>query len=362
MSDEFGEVDYLNRHLQTGSTGLQQKIDELVELAHGKREHASLYHDMLLAVVRMAQAERNRWDAKIMLQTIRELEQAFARLEAFKRRRKVTVFGSARTPVSHDLYVLARNMGATLARNDFMTITGAGNGIMAAAHEGAGLDNSLGFNITLPFEQRSNPVVLGTDHDLSFKFFFLRKLFFVKEAEALILCPGGFGTLDETLEVLTLIQTGKSPVVPVVLLDVPNGRYWSSLIDFFEQELAANGYIMQTDLNLMTLAQTPEEAMRVILEFYSNYHSARWSDGRYVIRLNKPLTDQALEVIEESFADICREPGFVQTAHAAGESDEPELEEMVRLSFLFNGRDHGRLRALIDFVNQPGNLKNRDTA
>jgi uncharacterized protein (TIGR00730 family) len=362
MSDDFNEVDYLNRHLRTGGSDIQPTIDRLVALSHGGGEHAELYREMLLTIVRMAQTERDRWDAKIMLQTIRELEQSFARLDAFKRRRKVTVFGSARTPVSHDLYVLAREMGATLARHDFMAITGAGGGIMAAAHEGAGLDNSLGFNITLPFEQRSNDIVHGTDHDLSFRFFFLRKLFFVKEAEALILCPGGFGTLDEALEVLTLVQTGKSPMVPIVLLDVPGGRYWSSLLDFFRQHLCANGYVLEADLHLVTLAHSPDEAMAHILDFYRNYHSARWVDGRYELRLNHPLTDTALKQLEESFQDLCRVPGFTQRTSGKREEYEQELAQMARLSFVYNGRDQGRLRALIDFVNQPEHLQNPDTA
>ncbi|SDS74685.1 hypothetical protein SAMN05216421_2112 [Halopseudomonas xinjiangensis] len=362
MSDDVGDVDYLNRHWSTGSPGIQQQVDALIRASHGSQELTELYQEMVLAIVRMAQAERNRWDAKIMLQTIRELEAAFARLELFKRRRKVTVFGSARTPVSHDLYVLAKETGRLLAQNDFMTITGAGAGIMAAAHEGAGLDHSLGFNITLPFEQRSNDIVHGTEHDLSFKFFFLRKLFFVKEAEALILCPGGFGTLDETLEVLTLIQTGKSPLVPVVLLDVPGGRYWASLLEFFREQLCHNGYVLDTDLNLMTLATSPSEAMQHILDFYSNYHSARWIDGRYVIRLHRALTDAALERIRSEFAGICKTPGFDQTSSDPAEADEPELAHLVRLSFVFNGRDHGRLRGLIDLINRPENQQTHGTA
>ncbi len=361
MSDDFNEVDYLNRHLRTSSSDIAPMIDRLVSLSHGRGEHSELYREMLLAIVRMAQAERDRWDAKILLQTIRELEQSFARLDAFKRRRKVTVFGSARTPVSHDLYLLAREMGATLARHDFMTITGAGAGIMAAAHEGAGLDNSLGFNITLPFEQQSNDIVHGTDHDLSFKFFFLRKLFFVKEAEALILCPGGFGTLDEALEVLTLVQTGKSPVVPIILLDVPGGRYWASMLEFFREQLLANGYVLEADLDLVTLAHSPDEAMSHILDFYRNYHSARWTEGRYEMRLNRPLNQTALDTLAVQFADICKEPGFEQLG-GTGEPYEQELANMARLSFAFNGRHQGRLRGLIDFVNRPENLQNPDIA
>lgn len=361
MTDELDPVDYLSRHWQTGGSGIQRKVDELIEMSAGQSENAALYRDMILDVIRMAQADRNRWDAKIMLYTIRELEQAFARLELFKRRRKVTVFGSARTPVDSRIYALARDMGSMLSRHDYMTITGAGGGIMAAAHEGAGLDNSLGFNITLPFEQRSNDIVHDTDHDLPFKFFFLRKLFFVKEADALILCPGGFGTLDETLEVLTLIQTGKSPMVPVVLLDIAEGTYWEGLLQFFRKQLSDHGYIHASDLTLMKLAHSPQEAMQEVLNFYSNYHSARWSQGRYVLRMHRPLTALAMDQIGHDFAALSREGDFSQDACASGEED-PELCTLPRLSFPFNGRDHGRLRALIDFINREENQESRDIA
>lgn len=362
MTDDKDPADFLTRHVQTGGSGLQRKIDELVVASAGKSTNAPLYREMILNVVRMAQADRDRWDAKIMLQTIAELEQAFARLEAFKRRRKVTVFGSARTHVDHQLYALARDMGRTLAANDYMTITGAGNGIMGAAHEGAGLDNSLGFNITLPFEQRSNDIVYNTEHDLRFRFFFLRKLFFVKEADALILCPGGFGTLDETLEVLTLIQTGKSPVVPVILLDVPDGQFWDGLLAFFKTQLCDQGYILEADFNLMTLARSSDQAMREILSFYSNYHSSRWIDGRYAIRMHKALSKPALEQIKEQFGDICQQGSFQQSSPTEADPDEPELAGMHRLEFEFNGRHQGRLRALIDFINQDENLENPGNA
>ncbi len=245
--------DYLSRHIQTSGVDLTSKIDELSELATPPSSpNLKLYREMLGTVVRMAQADRNRWDAKIMLQTLREMENAFSRLEQFKRRRKVTVFGSARTPADHPVYQLARELGATLAKHNLMVITGAGGGIMAAAHEGAGLENSLGFNITLPFEQGANATVQGSNNLLSFHFFFLRKLFFVKEADGMVLCPGGFGTLDEALEVLTLIQTGKSPMVPVVLLDQPGGTFWSSALTFMQSQLQDNGYILPSDMYAAT--------------------------------------------------------------------------------------------------------------
>lgn len=356
MAEDTRAADYLARHWQAGSSELQQNVDQLLALAHGGRDNLELYRDMLLSIVRMAQADRNRWDAKIMRQTIKELEKAFSRLEQFKRRRKVTVFGSARTLLDCNLYRLAQKMGQLLADNDYMAITGGGGGIMEAVHTGAGLDNSLSFNITLPFEQKPNRVVAGTEHDLSFRFFFLRKLFLVKEADALILCPGGFGTLDETLEVLTLIQTGKSPMVPVILLDEPGGRYWSSLVEFFQQHLLGEDYILASDLNLLQLTDSPQQAMQIIQQFYHNYHSSRWHDDLYAIRLNQPLNADALANINMAFADICTSGGFTQQLDPSPPADDPELQHLTRLTFLLDARAQGRLRALMDEVNKPENL------
>ena len=352
--------DYLSRHMQTSEVDLSSRVDELVALAApGNSPNLPLYREMFTTVIHMAQADRNRWDAKIMLQTLREMEHAFGVLEQLKRRRKVTVFGSARTPADHPLYQQARELGALLARRDLMVITGAGGGIMAAAHEGAGSENSLGFNITLPFEQTANATVRGSHQLLSFHFFFLRKLFFVKEADGLVLCPGGFGTLDEALEVLTLIQTGKSPLVPVVLLDQPGGSYWKDALGFIRRQLEGNGYILPTDLNLLHLVHSAEEAVDEIARFYRNFHSSRWLKDRFVIRLNHPLSDAALAQLHDSFAGLYKEGGFVQQPYCEQERDEPELCHLTRLAFAFNGRDYGRLRALLDFVNEPANWASR---
>ncbi|VXC91137.1 conserved hypothetical protein [Pseudomonas sp. 8Z] len=345
--------DYLSRHVQTSEVDLSSKLDELINLSAPRNSpNLALYREMLTTVLRMAQADRNRWDAKIMLQTLREMEQAFGVLEQLKRRRKVTVFGSARTPAEHPLYRQARELGSLLARRDLMVITGAGGGIMAAAHEGSGPENSLGFNITLPFEQKANATMRDSHHLLSFHFFFLRKLFFVKEADGLVLCPGGFGTLDEALEVLTLIQTGKSPLVPVVLLDQPGGSYWESALSFIRSQLEDSGYILPNDLNLMRLVYTPEEAVEEITHFYRNFHSSRWLKDRFVIRLNHPLNEQTLTRLNEEFGGLCKSGGFTQQPHCEQERDEPELCHLTRLAFAFNGRDYGRLRALLDVVNE----------
>src|SRR5574344_2865366 len=252
MSNHSDE--YLERQYLVSSFDVTERIDALLEAAVPPNSpNAPLYREMMQTVARMAEADRSRWDAKIMMQTLRELEASVDLLDRFKRRRKVTVFGSARTEPDNPLYQQAKELGEILARHNLMVITGAGGGIMAAAHEGAGLENSLGLNIALPFEQGANETVNGSNNLLTFHFFFLRKLFFVKEADALVLCPGGFGTLDEAWEVLTLIQTGKSPLVPVVLLDVEGGTYWDKCLEFMRKEMADKGYILPEDLGLMRL-------------------------------------------------------------------------------------------------------------
>ncbi|MFC6335793.1 TIGR00730 family Rossman fold protein [Pseudomonas sp. CCM 7891] len=347
--------DLLVRHFQESEPELTQQVDEQLKLIAPNSPNTPLYRDMILTVLRMAQDDRNRWNAKITLQTIRELDHAFRVLEQFKGRRKVTVFGSARTPVESPLYALAREVGAVLARSDLMVITGGGGGIMAAAHEGAGLEHSLGFNITLPFEQHANPTIDGTENLLSFHFFFTRKLFFIKEADALVLCPGGFGTLDEALEVLTLIQTGKSPLVPVVLLDTPGGGFWQGALDFISNQLEANRYILPSDLKLVRLVYSAEEAVEEINQFYANFHSTRWLKRQFVIRMNHPLSDRSLAHLQEAFADLKLSDDFHQYAYEGEEYDEPHLSHLTRLVFNFNGRNQGRLRELVDYINLPEN-------
>ena len=345
--------DLLATYFNSNGLALTPQVEQQLQQLAPSSANIALYRDMILTVLRMAQDDRNRWNAKITLQTLRELENAFRVLERYKGRRKVTVFGSARTPIEHPLYALARELGAALTRSDLMTITGAGGGIMAAAHEGAGREHSLGFNITLPFEQHANATVDGTEQLLPFHFFFVRKLFFVKEADALVLCPGGFGTLDEALEVLTLIQTGKSPLVPVVLLDAPGGSFWQDALDFIRKQLEANRYILPSDLKLLRLVYSADEAVDEINRFYANFHSSRWLKNLFVIRLHHPLSADALGQAQAQFADLCLSGGFHQQVPTDEGHDEPQFSHLTRLAFTFNGRHHGRLRELIDYLNTP---------
>jgi uncharacterized protein (TIGR00730 family) len=347
--------DVLSAYFQSNGADLVSTLEAQIHRVAPNSPNIGLYRDMMLTVMRMAQDDRNRWNAKITLQALRELENAFRVLDAFKGRRKVTVFGSARTPREHPVYALAQELGAKLAASDLMVITGGGGGIMAAAHEGAGLDHSLGFNITLPFEQHANATVDGTDHLLPFHFFFTRKLFFVKEADALVLCPGGFGTLDEALEVLTLIQTGKSPLVPIVLLDAPGGTFWKGALEFIKQELEGNHYILAADMNLLKLVYSADEAVDEINQFYRNFHSTRWLKKKFVIRMRHALNEGALAHMHDAFADLRLNDDFHQHVYLGEEHDDVQFSHLTRLAFSFNGRTQGRLRELVNFINRSEN-------
>ena len=347
--------DALASHFDGTGLDFTETIERQLAALAPDSPNIPLYRDMMLTVLRMAEDDRNRWNAKITLQTLRELDHAFRVLERFKGRRKVTVFGSARTPLEHPLYAQARDLGAALAQAQLMVITGAGGGVMAAAHEGAGAEYSLGFNITLPFEQHANATMEGSDQMVPFHFFFIRKLFFVKEADALVLCPGGFGTLDEALEVLTLIQTGKSPLVPVVLLDTPDGSFWREALSFIRNQLEANHYILSSDLKLLRLVDSADAAVAEINRFYGNFHSSRWLKNLFVIRMHHALTQNALDHLEVEFADLKLSDHFHQHAISIEDHDDPKLSHLARLAFTFNGRHHGRLRELVDYINEPGN-------
>ncbi|MGF1613610.1 MAG: TIGR00730 family Rossman fold protein [Gammaproteobacteria bacterium] len=344
---------YLERHWQTSRPELRDTLDELLVLTGGAESaNASLYREMLWSLVRLIQEDIDRWDAKITSHALRELQSAFTHLRQYRRRRKVTMFGSSRIIANAAECQLAEDLGRLLAQDGFMVITGAGGGIMHAAHRGAGQEHSLGFHITLPFEQTVNPVVAESSNLLEFRFFFTRKLFLAKEADALVIFPGGFGTLDETFEVLTLVQTGKSRLIPILFLDVPGGTYWHHWRQFVETELLHRGYISRHDLALVEQLQTARDAFQRICHFYRNFHSSRRVDGELRIRMLRALPPEALERLNEEFKDISSHDGFSLVAAHPDEHDEPEIRDFPRLAFRFDGGDYGRLRQLIDCINE----------
>ena len=301
---------------------------------------------------KLADDGSTRGDLKILSRALRELRYAFKVFSPFRHRRKVTVFGSARTPSDDPAYDQAMRFSASMAEQDWMVITGAASGIMEAGHRGAGRTHAMGLNIMLPFEQSANDVIAGDDKLVHMKYFFTRKLMFVKECDAVVCLPGGFGTLDEALEVLTLLQTGKHDAVPVVLLDAPGGTYWQALHQFIIEQLLDGGMISTEDLNLYKVTDSHEEAVNEILQFYRNYHSMRYVKNQLLLRLNYGLSNETLETINQQFSDILSDGKFVKTTALPAERDETHLADKTRLAFHFNRRNHGRLRQLIDLLNQ----------
>ena len=296
----------------------------------------------------------NRGDVKLLATAIRELRYCLKVFAGYRGRRKATVFGSARTKPTHPAYLAAAEFGRQIAAAGWMVITGAGQGIMEAGHIGAGRDNSFGLNILLPFEQSANTVVHGDPKLMTLRYFFTRKLMFIKESDAVVLFPGGFGTHDEAFEALTLVQTGKSHIFPVVLVDEPGGNYWKLWQQFIEEGLAARGYISPADRSLYRVTDSVEEAVREVTGFYRVYHSMRYVRRHLVLRLRSRLSDGLLTQIRESFADLLAGGTFEQTDALPEEANEPTLAEMPRLKFRFDRHAIGRLRQLIDLVNAEG--------
>src|SRR5687768_4037530 len=294
----------------------------------------------------------SRGDLKLLSRAIRELRYAFRVFQPYRRRRKVTVFGSARTPSTAPAYVQAAAFGKAMAAHDWMVVTGAAQGIMEAGHVGAGREHSMGINIMLPFEQSANPVIAGDPKLVHMKYFFTRKLMFVKECDAVVCLPGGFGTLDEGLEVLTLLQTGKRDMVPVVFLDAPGGSFWQPFQHFVEETLLKRRMISPEDLSLYLLTDDCDAAVQEILRFYSNYHSMRYVKNKLVLRLQEPPSDALLEEINERFRDILVEGPITIGEPLPEERDEPDLLQLPRLIMRFNRRGLGRLRQLIDVLNR----------
>ncbi len=263
----------------------------------------------------------------------------------------MTVFGSSRTIPEHPAYTQAVAFGQKMAQHQWFVITGASSGIMEAGHVGAGRDHAMGLNILLPFEQTANPIIAGDPKLVHMKYFFTRKLMFVKETDAFCLLPGGFGTLDEGLEVLTLLQTGKHDMMPIVLLDEPGGNYWASFQEFVEKQLLGRGMIGPDDLSLYKLTDNVDQAVAEILQFYRVYHSLRYVRSNLVLRLNKRPNEALLEMINTRFADILTEGRFQVGEALPEEHDDPELADLPRLFFQFDRRSYGRLRQLIDCLN-----------
>lgn len=318
----------------------------------GKITSDQLIAEMHRTVDRLAEDGADRGDIKILARALRELRHSFRLLAEHRGVRKVTVFGSARCLPGTPSYRQAEAFGREMAGKGWMVITGGGAGIMEAAHVGAGKGLAMGINILLPFEQGANPIISGDAKLIHVKYFFTRKLLFVKEADGVALFPGGFGTLDEAFEVLTLQQTGKSRIFPIVLLDDPGGDYWRIWREFVEGHLLRRGMISPEDLSLFRVTDSVAEAAEEISGFYRVFHSMRYVGRDLVFRLKRPPSPELLARIGDDFSDILASGKFRLGKSLPDEENEPLLIDLPRLIFPFNRRNFGRLRMLADVLNR----------
>ncbi len=330
-----------------------QAIQELIAGAGGGEE-SDLLVQMITTVLKLQDEKVDRGDLKVLNTTIKELRWAFRIFRPYRSTRKVSVFGSARTKKTNPAYQAAIQFGKLIAKSGWMVITGGSSGIMQAGNEGAGLENSFGANIKLPFEQTANPVIANDRKLINFKYFFTRKLIFVKESDAICLFPGGFGTLDEGFEALTLVQTGKMMPRPIVMVDGRGGSYWRSWATFMKSAILKSKMINPEDMNLFQIVKTPQEARDVIVQFYKNYHSMRFVGDCLVIRLHNELSSKNLKKLNLSFKDIVLKGTIDSSSALTAESGEPELAHMPRLVFSFNHKSYGRLKQMIDQINSMG--------
>ncbi|GFO61106.1 Rossman fold protein, TIGR00730 family [Geomonas silvestris] len=325
-------------------------IDELLEKA-GDIHHPHLVREMILSALKAGQDTDYLADLKLLSNTMKEMRYTTLVFAPYRNKKKVTIFGSARTISDEPMYIKCAQFAKLLADHGYMIITGGGGGIMQAGNEGAGSESSFAANIRLPFEQSANSVMLKNPRLITYKYFFNRKVAFVKEADAIAVFPGGFGTLDEAMEVFTLIQTGKTSPKPLVLVDDEEG-YWEHWFRFLKERLLVGGFISAEDFSLFTITKSYEEAVQVIEEFYTVYHSIRFVNGDLVIRLTKELTPEQIEMLENEFPEL-RMPGSHIQAVAARpeEADEPDLIDLPRIAFRFHHQHYGLLIAFIRRLN-----------
>ncbi len=331
-----------------------RQIDALVALARGplndgEEDTSDLAREMIVTALKTQTALLSRGDVKILSRAVRELRFGFRVFRPYRNRRKVTIFGSARARPKDIDYKQAKAFARKMVQSGFMVITGAGPGIMEAGNHGAGVENSFGINIKLPFEQSANEFVPKNERFIDCRFFFTRKLMFIKETNGVALFPGGFGTHDEGMEILTLVQTGKCDPLPIVFVETPGGSYWSDWVKYLRKNLLGKHKISEEDLSLFKVTDSVNAAVAEITGFYKNYHSLRYVKDRMVIRLKRAPDPKSLLALSRQFKDILLPNAAFSISRALPE--EGELPDLPRLVFPFNRMNFGRLRQLINAVN-----------
>jgi uncharacterized protein (TIGR00730 family) len=328
----------------------QEELDRLLE-AIAPRGSTRLARELLAVALALATDDVDRLDLKIATAALAEMRDAFKVFAPYEDVPKVTIFGSARTRPDDPVYDQARRVAGDLAGQGWMVVTGAGPGIMAAGMEGAGRERSIGVSIRLPFEQAPNSVIAGDHKYVSMKYFFTRKLMLIKESQAFICLPGGFGTLDETFELLTLTQTGKGLPVPIVFLDTPGDTYWRTVETFIEQELVARGLVSAADTGLYRVTDDCELATDEIQHFYANYRSLRYVGDQLVLRVRRAPDDDELATLNERFSDLCKRGHIERSEPLSVEIKEGDSLDLQRIRFTFGRHGFAQLRGLIDALN-----------
>jgi len=327
-----------------------ERIRKLVR-EWGAEGSAELIEEMIVTALKIARDRMGVADLKLINRSLKELRYAAKVFAPFQHFRKVAVFGSARVSPEAPEARVAEDFSRKMVAHNYMVITGGGDGIMGAAQRGAGREQSFGLNIRLPFEQRANVVIDGDPKLINFNYFFTRKLNFVKETHAFALFPGGFGTLDECFEALTLMQTGKARIIPLVLLDRPNGKYWETWMRFLTDYLFKIGFVSEDDFHFFKIVHDVDQAVAEIVNFYKTFHSMRWVGEKLVIRIARRLTNSAMVDLNKNFADLVRKGEIVQGSALRMEKNEPEILELPRLILTPHRRNFGRFRQLIDAIN-----------
>jgi uncharacterized protein (TIGR00730 family) len=314
-------------------------------------ENVRLAESLVSEALGLIEDHPDTLDLKIATAALTEMREAYRVFAPYRGERKVSIFGSARTQPEDPLYAQARDLAALLAERGWMTVTGAGPGIMQAGMEGAGRERSIGVSIRLPFESGANSIIAGDHKHVSMKYFFTRKLMLIKESQAFVCLPGGFGTLDETFELLTLVQTGKSLPVPIVLLDAQGDPYWEQVEGFVRDQLIARGLVSAGDTGLYSITSSCDQAYRIIEHFYSNYHSIRFVGSRLVIRMHRGPDDSQLTSLNERFAHLCASGVIERAAPTRAERRDGDHLELDRIALDFNTRGYGDLISLIGDIN-----------
>ncbi len=344
-------MDKKYKEYKTGIEAVDKLIKELAACT-GTPDNEELRREMLTSVVKLGLESHDRGDLKMVNTTVKELRYSFKIFVPYRNQKKVIIFGSARTKKTAPAYKMAEELAQKLTAKDYMVVTGGGPGIMEAGNKGAAPGKDFALNIKLPFEQKGNPFLDEKEKIINFKYFFVRKLTFIKETDATTLFPGGFGTHDEGFEMLTLVQTGKSKPRPIILMEPKGSTYWRDWKAFIQKQLVKGKFINPSDMNLFQTARTADEAVKYIDEFYRVYHSIRYVGDKTILRLKKEISEKTLTRLNRQFKDILVSGRIQSSPPAEDEMKESDYADLPRLSMNFNLHNYSRLCEMIHVINQ----------